>query len=130
VTIDRVWVSNWIYCTILQLVNYTSQITVGHTRYSESATVFTSHCFVVASNSRCSPSSGFPNGPQHQLPASHSNSSQLLNCSSPLTNSPTNNSQTRLLTCPAYNISAWTARKTLYLCCNAIVAFRSVRVST
>jgi hypothetical protein len=44
------------------------------------------HCdrLLAASNSRCS-SSGFPNCPRPQLPASNSNSSQWLNPSSSLT---------------------------------------------
>jgi hypothetical protein len=50
---------------------------------------YTSRCLVAASNGRCSPSSGFPQYPQSQLQASHSNSWQQLNCSSPLTNSLT-----------------------------------------
>jgi hypothetical protein len=91
---------------------YTSQITVGHTRPSQSVTVFTSRCLVTVSNNGRSPSSGFPKCPRHQLPASHSNSSQRLNCSSPLTNSPLN---TSFPTCPAYHISAWTAEKTPFL---------------
>jgi hypothetical protein len=58
-----------------------------------------------------------------QLPASHSNSSQQLNCSS-LTNSLTHQpaKSLQLLTCPAYNISAQTAQKTPLLCYSAIVA--------
>jgi hypothetical protein len=67
-------------------VLHTSQITIGHVRSSQSVTVFTSHCLVAASNSRCSSSSGFPNCPWPQLPASHS---KQLNPSVYLTNSPT-----------------------------------------
>jgi hypothetical protein len=67
---------------------YTSQTTIGHTRSSQSVTVFTSHCLVTASNDEHSPSSGFPNCPWPQLPASHSNSSQRVNPSGyQLTNS-------------------------------------------
>jgi hypothetical protein len=44
-------------------------------------------CLVSASNGGRSPSSGYPNCPRPQLPASNSNSSQGLNRSSPLTNS-------------------------------------------
>jgi hypothetical protein len=66
-------------------VLHTSQITVGHTRSSQSIRVFTSHCLVAASNSGRSPSSGFPNCSRSQLPASHSNSSQRLNPSDYLT---------------------------------------------
>jgi hypothetical protein len=51
--------------------------------------VFTSRCSVAASNGRRSPSSGFPNCPWPQLPASHSNSSQWPDLSSSPTNSLT-----------------------------------------
>jgi hypothetical protein len=51
-------------------------------------------CLVAASNGRHSPSSGFPNCPRPQLPASNSNCSHRLNCNSSLTHllthSPTN----------------------------------------
>jgi hypothetical protein len=56
---------------------HTSQITTGHTRSSQSVTVFTSRCLVAVSNSGRSPSSRFPNCPWSQVPASQSNSSQL-----------------------------------------------------
>jgi hypothetical protein len=60
--------------------------------------VFTSP-LVTASNGKHSPSSGFLNCPQPQLPASHSNSSQQLNPSGYLTHSPTNSlSLTKQLT--------------------------------
>jgi hypothetical protein len=58
-------------------VLHTSKITLRHNRSSQSVTVFTSLCFVVAFNGGRSPSSGFLNCPWLQLPASHSNSSQL-----------------------------------------------------
>jgi hypothetical protein len=67
----------------------TSQITTGHTRFSQPVTVFTSRCLVVASNGGRSPSTGFPKVPWPQLPVSHSNSLQRLNPSSPLTNTLT-----------------------------------------
>jgi hypothetical protein len=67
-----------------------------------------------------------PNSPRPQLPASHSNSSQWLNISSPLTNSPTyqrtNSTQLTITNCPHYNISACTAQKTPFHYCCAIVA--------
>jgi hypothetical protein len=44
---------------------------------------------VTVSNGGCSPSSGFLNCPQPQLPVSHSNNSQQLNLSGYLTNSVT-----------------------------------------
>jgi hypothetical protein len=85
-------------------VLHTSQITIGHTRYSQFVRVFTNRCLVAASNVGPSPFSGFSNCPRPQ-----SNSSQRLNHTSPLTNS--------LLTCPAYNVSARTTQKTPFLCC-------------
>jgi hypothetical protein len=56
--------------------------------------------------------------PVPQLPASKSNSSQRLNCSSshslthPLTNSFLPCTAQTVTNCPDYNISAWTAHKT------------------
>jgi hypothetical protein len=49
VTIDRVWISNWIYWKITTRY-YTSQITIGNTRSSQSVTDFTSLCLVTACN--------------------------------------------------------------------------------
>jgi hypothetical protein len=89
----------------------------GHTRSIQSVTLFTSRCMAVASKGGRSSSSGFVNWTRPQLPASHSNSSQLLNRSSPLTHWFTNQ-----LT---YNLSSvWTAQKTPFLCCSAIVSCR------
>jgi hypothetical protein len=88
VTIDWIWIDNCIYWMSHLVITskdyaltvlHTSQITIGHTRSSDSVTVFNSHCLVVASNSEHSPSSGFLNYPWPQLPASHSNSSQQWN---------------------------------------------------
>jgi hypothetical protein len=75
-------------------VLHTSQITRGHTstRSAQSGTVFNRCCLVVASNVGPFPSSGLPNCPWPQLPASHSNISQQLNPSGYLTHSPTNHS--------------------------------------
>jgi hypothetical protein len=42
---------------------HTSQITIGHSKPTQSVTVFTSRCLVAASNGGRSPSSRFPNGP-------------------------------------------------------------------
>jgi hypothetical protein len=112
----------------------TIQFTVTHTH-----TPYCPHsrllycCFVVASNSGCSPSAGFPTIPVPQLPGSNSNSSQGPNRSSPLTNSLTPQSTSwtpSLLTCPPCNILARTAQKRLFLCCCAIVGFVSVGVPT
>jgi hypothetical protein len=60
-----------------------------HIQCSLSVTVSTSGCLVAASNGGRFPSSVFPNCPRPQLPDSHSNSSQRLNYSSPLSNSLT-----------------------------------------
>jgi hypothetical protein len=70
--------------TWLHLTNHYHRQTGVH------SLVFTSRCSVAASNGGCSPSSGFPNYPQPQLPASNSNGSLGLNLSSSLSNSPTN----------------------------------------
>jgi hypothetical protein len=79
------------FVEILQLVTtskdyaltvlHTSQITIIHTRFSQSVTVLTSRCLVATPNNERFPSSGFPNCPRPQLPASNSNSSQQLNSS-------------------------------------------------
>jgi hypothetical protein len=71
VTIDKVWIGNWIYSTITLVTtnNYDSipefhnpKITVT-TAHIKSSHFFTSRCRVAASNGGCSPSSGFPNCP-------------------------------------------------------------------
>jgi hypothetical protein len=77
-------------------VLHTSQITIGHTRSPQSVTVYISHRLVAAFSGEHSPSSGFLNYPQPQVPVSNSNSSQRLNLSSPLINSITDSS-TRVL---------------------------------
>jgi hypothetical protein len=59
-----------------------------HIQTSVNSHVFNSRCSVAASNPGRSPSSGLKNYQRHQLPVSHGNSSQRLNCSS-LTNSVT-----------------------------------------
>jgi hypothetical protein len=66
-----------------------STITHAHTHYCVHSHVFTSRCSVAASNGRRSPSFGFPNYPRASATASHINSSQRLNISSPLSNSLT-----------------------------------------
>jgi hypothetical protein len=68
---------------------HTHTRTHTHTHTSFHSHVFTSHCLVAVSNGGRSPSSWFPKCSRPQLPASHSNSSQKLNPSSPLTNSLT-----------------------------------------
>jgi hypothetical protein len=55
------------------------------THISVHSQVFTSRCLVMAPNGGHVPSSGFPDYPHPELPASHSNSSQWLNLSSSLT---------------------------------------------
>jgi hypothetical protein len=62
----------------------TSQTTIGQTKTS--VTAFTSRCVVTASNGGRFLSSGFPNCPRPQLPASRRNISEL-NPSGYLTNS-------------------------------------------
>jgi hypothetical protein len=70
-----------------------------------------SHCLVAVSNGRHSSSSGLPNCPCLQLPASHSKSSEHLNPTDYLTHhqlTPIANWPSPV-TYPAYNILAWTA---------------------
>jgi hypothetical protein len=58
-------------------VLHISQTTIGHTRSSQSGTVFTSHCLVASSSGGRSSSPGFPNYFRPQLPsltaAAHNN---------------------------------------------------------
>jgi hypothetical protein len=72
-------------------LDYTLQliITHTHTHYCPHSRLHC-RCLLAASNRVCSPSSGFPNHPWPQLPASNSNSTQRLNRNSSLTDSPTN----------------------------------------
>jgi hypothetical protein len=90
--------------------------------------VFTSRCLVADSNGGRSRHLGFRTIPVPQLPASHSNSSQGLNPSSPLTNSLThqptqlNSDQVTLANCPDCSISAGIAQKTPFLCCCSMFA--------
>jgi hypothetical protein len=65
--------------TIKDCSHRCTQITIGHTRSPQSVRLFTSRCLVAACKGGHYPSSGFPNCPPPQLPASHSNSSQRLN---------------------------------------------------
>jgi hypothetical protein len=81
-----------LYTQLLTTSNYsavsdshTLQFTTAHTKSSQSA-VFTSHCLVATSSSGRSLTWGSWTIPVPQLPASNSNGSQWLNCSSPLTN--------------------------------------------
>jgi hypothetical protein len=91
VTVNGVWIGNWIYWTLFDTArDYTLQFTAIHTKCPQSVTVSASRCLVAASNGGRSPSSEFPNFPLPQLPASNSNNAQRLNCSSPLTHWLTN----------------------------------------
>jgi hypothetical protein len=73
VTIDGYWIDNRIYWTAR---DYTLQFTF--TRQCPQSRLHC-RCLVAASNGGCSLSSGFPNCPRRQIPASHSNISQQLN---------------------------------------------------
>jgi hypothetical protein len=117
--------------------DYTLQLTVTYTRarthtHTHTHTRVHSHIFIfvlLGSGSR-SLSSRFPNYPWPLLPASHWNSSQWLNPSSPLTkwliqshqpSNPTQLNWLSLTNCPTCNISAWTSQKTpLHYCCAVI----------
>jgi hypothetical protein len=84
VTIDKFWFNDgiWFFGTPHTHTTPPPPL-VSHSRF------FTSCCSVVASNGRCSPSSGVSKYPWPQLPASQSNSSQWLNHSRSLTVSVT-----------------------------------------
>jgi hypothetical protein len=91
--------------------DYTLQFSVTHTHThthtSVHSHVSTSRRSVAASNSGLFPSSGLPNCPRPQLPASNSNSSQLLNLSSSFANSLTNQLtqlNSTLTNCPTYKL--------------------------
>jgi hypothetical protein len=102
--------------------SHTVQFTRAHTYVFSASSVFT--CFLVtAANGGRSPSSGFQNWPLPQLPASHSNGSQGLNRSSPLTHQPTHSTPlTDWLTphYPACNIPVRTGQKTPFFCLRAV----------
>jgi hypothetical protein len=74
-----------------------SQITTGHTRSSQSDTIFTSRCLVAAFNYGRSLSCGLPNCPQPQLHASHGSSSQQLDRRSSQTHQPTDCNKSKSL---------------------------------
>jgi hypothetical protein len=76
------------------------------------------HCLVVVCNGGPSPSSGFPNCPQPQLPASHSNSSSQQQNNSSLTHWLTN----QLLT----SSTDWLSSRLLTSPVTATVALRLV----
>jgi hypothetical protein len=80
------WYSAWLHFTV-HCYTHTHTHTSVHNH---------SRCLVGSSNGGLSPSSGFPNYPLPQLPASNVNSSRWLNLSSSLTHwvthKPTNNS--------------------------------------
>jgi hypothetical protein len=78
------WHSTWLYFTVHYYIHTCVQRHVFTSRYS-----------VAASNGGRPLSSGFPNCPQPQLPASHSNSSQRPNPSSSLTNCNTSKSKSK-----------------------------------
>jgi hypothetical protein len=120
-------------------VLHTSQITAGHSKPSQSATVFTNRCLIAVSNAGRSPTCGFPKCSRPQLPAnnsplthslthpitiSHSPLTHPITISNSLTNSPITISHSPL-TCPACNISAGASHKTPFLCCSAIVAVKT-----
>jgi hypothetical protein len=102
-TIDRFWIDDQIYWTLwysawLHFKTHYYTHTHMHAHCNVHSHIFTSLCSVAASNSRHSPSSGFLNYPQLQLPVTP-NWLTLNNCS-------------------AYNSSAWTTQKTAFLCCS------------
>jgi hypothetical protein len=89
VTVDGSWIDDRSYWILWYSV--WPQFTVHYyTHTGVHSHVFISRCSVAVSNGERSSSSGFLNYPRPPLPGSQSNSSQWLNLSSPLTNSPTN----------------------------------------
>jgi hypothetical protein len=94
--------------------DYTLQFTMTHTHTNVHSHVFTSRCSLATSSVGRSPSSGFPNCPWLQLPASHINSLQQ--------NRSTSLTQLTFTDCPAYNVLVRTARRTPFHYCCAVVA--------
>jgi hypothetical protein len=107
-TIEGFWIDDRIYWT-LWYSSWLHFIFHYYTRTIVPTVMSYCRCLVATSNVWRSPSPGFPNYPRPQLPASHSNSSERLNRSSYLTNSPTHPPER--LTGPVYNISAPIAQK-------------------
>jgi hypothetical protein len=85
VTIDGVWIGNWIYWPLQIVTQVTIALSLIHTLCSSVQyvlsllSVFTSRCLVTAPNDRRSLTLGSRTVPVPQLPASNSNSSQQLN---------------------------------------------------
>jgi hypothetical protein len=104
-------------------VPHTLCTTTGHTRYSQSVSVFTSRYPVVAFNCEHSPFSGFPNYPRAS--ATSFSQQQLTTTETQLSSNP----QTELLNCHAYNISTRIVQKIRFLCCSAIVVIVCISVT-
>jgi hypothetical protein len=88
-TIDGVWTDDRIYWTLW----YSAWLVYSPLLHTVFTVMSSLLLLIMAYNGRRCPSSGFPNCPLPQLPASNSNSSPWLNCSSPLTNSVTTESE-------------------------------------
>jgi hypothetical protein len=73
VSVEGFWIDDWIYWILMCRVEYISRFTIAHSL----ASTVSNRCSVAASNGRHSHSSGFPNCPQPQISASHSNTSRL-----------------------------------------------------
>jgi hypothetical protein len=73
VTRDEVSIGNWIYWTLQITTTVSLSYSKDHCNYSihKVFSMFSDCCLVSASNIGRSPSSGFPNCPRPQLPASH-----------------------------------------------------------
>jgi hypothetical protein len=97
VTMDGFWIDDQIYW-ILWYSRWL-HLTVHYYTYTNQCPQSCLHCccLVVASKGGCSPSSGFPNSPQPQLPTSNSNRWQQISPSSSLTHQLTTNSSSLLV---------------------------------
>jgi hypothetical protein len=76
-----VWIGDCFYWPLIHTIpSYILQFTVAQALVFSVLYSLHWRCLVAVFSGGSSPSSGFPNSPRPQLPASHSNSSQWLNC--------------------------------------------------
>jgi hypothetical protein len=108
-TVDGFLIGNWIYWPLidpwLQVI-----ITVWPLEHPLKSSQTAASSPVLSGNGGRSPSSGFPNCPRPQLPASNRNSSQGLNRSGPLTHSLTPSPNNSLHS--PHRLSGWRPSRT------------------